>query len=556
MNDIFLSYNREDAAVAKRFADGFAAEGLSVWWDIALRSGEAYDEVTEAALRGAKAVVVLWSPRSVVSRWVRAEATLADRAKTLVPVMIEACERPIMFELTQTAELSHWSGDAADGAWLAFLSDVRGFVGRKTAAPASTAPAPPPEPTPVKPGERGGAPSLAVLPFTNRSGLSEDDVFAVGMVEDVVAALSQGVNVRVLSSSATARFAKDLITDVAALGEQLGVRYLLEGNVRRVGVELRVTAQLVETERGEILWTQKFDRKLVELSVLQEELVSEVAANLGTQVFRIEIERALKKPGNLTAWECVTRAEGGRRDISLESFLQSQSEAERAVAIAPDYGLAHAILGQAISLISWLRADNDPATVSKVAHHVERALALDPNSAAVLNYASQALNYTQNFDEGLRLGRRALSLRPLHGPAHFSCGCSCMMLGRADDALQHFRDFLRIDPHSHLEFAGHYNIGRTYLGIGDWQAADAALTHSLTLNTLSPAAYCQLAIAKSKLGHAGSASAAMAKARALEPAAPLDDWVRRLTLWYPHSTQIDQIITELRHLWAGSEPNA
>jgi TIR domain len=110
--DIFLSYNREDAGVAKRFADALAAEGLNVWWDTALRSGEAYEEVTEAALRGAKAVVVLWSPRSVVSRWVRAEATIADRCKTLVPVMIEACERPIMFELTQTAELSHWTGDA------------------------------------------------------------------------------------------------------------------------------------------------------------------------------------------------------------------------------------------------------------------------------------------------------------------------------------------------------------------------------------------------------------------------------------------------------------
>jgi hypothetical protein len=123
--DIFLSYNREDQARAKMFAQGFEAQGLTVWWDTALRSGEAYDEVTEAALRAARPVVVLWSPRSVVSRWVRAEATIADRCKTLVPVTIEPCERPIMFELTQTAELSHWRGDAADKAWLAFLDDVR-----------------------------------------------------------------------------------------------------------------------------------------------------------------------------------------------------------------------------------------------------------------------------------------------------------------------------------------------------------------------------------------------------------------------------------------------
>ena len=200
-----------------------------------------------------------------------------------------------------------------------------------------------------------------------------------------------------------------------------------------------------------------------------------------------------------------------------------------------------------------MKADNNPATVSKVAHHVERALALDPNSAAVLTYASQALNYTQNFDEGLRLGQRALSLSPFHGPAHFSCACAYMMLGKADEALQHFRDFLRIDLHSHLEFAGHYNIGRTYLGIGDWQAADAAFSHSLTLNTLSPATHCQLAIAKSKLSQVGAASAAMAKVRVIEPAASLDDWVRRITLWYPHNARIDEIIAELRHLWAGWE---
>ncbi len=114
--DIFLSYNREDQAKARVFAEAFASQGFNVWWDADLKSGEAYDEVTETALRTAKAVVVLWSKKSAASRWVRAEATLADRNKTLVPCMIEACERPIMFELTQTAELGHWRGDASDAA--------------------------------------------------------------------------------------------------------------------------------------------------------------------------------------------------------------------------------------------------------------------------------------------------------------------------------------------------------------------------------------------------------------------------------------------------------
>lgn len=140
MTDIFLSYNREDQTSAKRFAQGFAAQGFDVWWDTTLRAGEAYDEVTEAALRSAKAVVVLWSPRSVVSRWVRAEATVALRNGTLIPCMIEPCDRPIMFELTQTAELGHWLGEPNDAAWRAFLADVRRLVenDRERDAPVGT----------------------------------------------------------------------------------------------------------------------------------------------------------------------------------------------------------------------------------------------------------------------------------------------------------------------------------------------------------------------------------------------------------------------------------
>ena len=102
MTDIFLSYNREDQARAKVFAEAFRALGFNVWWDVGLRTGEAYDEVTETALRTAKAVVVLWSKKSVVSRWVRAEATLAERNKTLVPCMIEPCDRPIMLSGTKS----------------------------------------------------------------------------------------------------------------------------------------------------------------------------------------------------------------------------------------------------------------------------------------------------------------------------------------------------------------------------------------------------------------------------------------------------------------------
>lgn len=144
MPDIFLSYNREDQPVVRLFADAFAAEGLDVWWDVALKAGEEYDRVTERALAEARAVIVLWSKRSVESRWVRAEATQAQRNGTLLPVMIEPCVRPVMFELTQTADLCHWQGDMSDRAWRVFLDDVRNHVGK----PASSV-----TPQPTKPAQ-------------------------------------------------------------------------------------------------------------------------------------------------------------------------------------------------------------------------------------------------------------------------------------------------------------------------------------------------------------------------------------------------------------------
>ena len=125
MPDIFLSYCREDQPVAIHFAQGLEREGFSVWWDQALSAGEAFDKTTEKALKDARAVVVLWSKASVDSRWVRSEATLADRYGTLVPATIEECDRPIMFELTHTADLTNWSGDPADPRWRSFVTGLR-----------------------------------------------------------------------------------------------------------------------------------------------------------------------------------------------------------------------------------------------------------------------------------------------------------------------------------------------------------------------------------------------------------------------------------------------
>lgn len=141
MANIFLSYSRTDRPKAQVFAEALTAEGFSVWWDKVLRAGQTYDEVTEGMLRNADVVIVLWSAVSVKSKWVRTEATLGQRSSVLVPAMIEDAERPIMFELTQSADLVGWDGDRSDPRWQEFVADIRRAA--EQAAPSGDKPAPP-----------------------------------------------------------------------------------------------------------------------------------------------------------------------------------------------------------------------------------------------------------------------------------------------------------------------------------------------------------------------------------------------------------------------------
>ncbi len=157
MPDVFISYSREDKPIAELIASSLEAEGFSVWWDAVLRAGDSYDEVIEDNLRSASAVVVLWSATSTKSKWVRAEATAGERHSTLVPALIEDCDRPLRFEMIQSAELTAWRGDRNAPNWKSFVADISAAVGETRSAkttpaaqPVATAPiaALPRNPTP------------------------------------------------------------------------------------------------------------------------------------------------------------------------------------------------------------------------------------------------------------------------------------------------------------------------------------------------------------------------------------------------------------------------
>ncbi len=304
-------------------------------------------------------------------------------------------------------------------------------------------------------GARGDAPCVAVLPFSNRSALPEDESFALGMSEDLIDALSEGANLRVIAYSATARFRHAPPDDFQEEGRRLGARYFLAGNVRRSGLTLRVSSQLIEAASQAIVWSQKLERPVGELAALQGELVSQLAAWLGATVFNLEMDRALRKPANLTAWECVARAMAASREYGTEAQQRAISESHRAVEIAPDYGLARAMLALQVSGAYLSFSLADPARERELQVHIDRAFALDPDNAAVLAAIAASSAYIGRPTDGLPRALKAVRLRRAHGLAHYAAGICALLQGLEEQGIGHLDDFLQIEPESHLHYITH-----------------------------------------------------------------------------------------------------
>jgi len=550
--DIFLSYNREDAEVARRFADAFKAAGLEVWWDQALRSGEAYDEVTEAALRGAKAVVVLWSLRSVVSRWVRAEATVGDRNRTLVPARIEACELPIMFELTQTADLSHWQGEADDPSWEAFLADVRKFVSEGASAVTAVTP---PKPGP-KARQTSSRPSIAVLPFINRSGIGEDDVFADCMAEDITAALTTSPRTKVISASATAKYGNGA-RNLQDIGRELGARYLLEGNVRRVGRNLRVTAQVVEAETSNILWNRKFDRPLDEFAALQEELATEVAAHLGVELQIVEMDQSLKERKSMTAWKAVLRSDAYTAQMTQSGGEAAVVEARRAIEIDPGFGPAYATLACTLAPMLLYGCEDEDELKQEVLANVAAARKLAPNNPLVLLRIATALSHIGRAQEALPLAQRAVDINANLEAAHMALANALLHLGRWDDAIEECEVVARLAPKG---FWLAYTLGlraEAHLGAGRFETALEFSNQYLPYQNIVYEHLVRI-ICLAKLKRKGEARDALCRLRDAEPEisfADLEMFVRRSAVGSDRNRAEDMLST-LRPFWEETEPAA
>jgi len=542
--DIFLSYNREDADVARRFAEGFEAQGFDVWWDQALRSGETYDEVTEAALRGAKAVVVLWSPRSVVSRWVRAEATIGERNRTLVPAKIEPCDLPVMFELTQTADLSGWQGDAGDRAWLAFLSDARRMVGVEVVETVPTA---------ATSTAGAGIPIVAVLPITHRGGGEEMDFLAEDLSEEIARELSHDSFFEVTAVGAMAVEPGKQV-DYRKLGREIGASYFVQAKLQLGGDTVRLTAQIIDAAASKMLWTKKFTVKADEITDTPEEFAATIASELGEQILQVESARAIAKPGPYSAWENIVRGVAYQARLGSDSGQRVIEEGRQAVAAAPDLALAHTMLANGLANEHEVEGNELGETaIREIRTHAKRALQLGGDDPVVVGWLSRSYSSLGDVETSLRLARRMVELCPNSPRSYFVLGAALLHLGRISEAIAAFERQDDLSSHDMVRYLGHCQRGICHALEGRLSEAVEALDRSLALHPEYHNTLKWKAIVSSQRGDEEDALATTRRLREAEPDKSIEQHVRQVMSYNAIADRLAEPIATLRRLWEETE---
>jgi adenylate cyclase len=317
-------------------------------------------------------------------------------------------------------------------------------------------------------------PSIAVLPFQNIGGDPEQEYFADGMVEEITTALSKLRWFFVIARNSSFTY-RGRAVDVKQVGRELGVRYVLEGSVRRAGSRLRVTAQLVEAETGNHVWAERYDRDLADIFAVQDEITERVVAAIEPELYAAENIRSQRKPPeSLDAWECVIRALSRIGQGTRESVEEAERLCRRAIAVAPSYGQAHSLLAWVLLRRSGFASDLREV-LPELRTEAQTALALDDRDAWAHFARGNLLVRTRRTDEGVREIRRALELNPNFALAHAFLAVGLTHKGRFDEAADNARHALRLSPsdrsvaaYASLALALGYMMTEDYAVAADW----------------------------------------------------------------------------------------
>jgi adenylate cyclase len=292
-------------------------------------------------------------------------------------------------------------------------------------------------------------PSIAVLPFANMSNDPDQEFFADGMVEEIITALSRVRWFFVIARNSTFTY-KGRAVDVKEVGRELGVRYVLEGSVRKAANRIRVTAQLVEAETGNHVWAERYDRDLADIFAVQDEITERVVAAIEPELYAAEQVRSQSKPpDSLDAWECVIRALSCIGQGTRDENTEAEALCRRAIAIAPGYGRAHSLLAWAL-LRRTLWSGDLQTVVPEVSAETQTAFALDDRDPWAHFARGLLQNRLRHPGEAARSLRRALELNPNFALAHAMLGNTLAFQGAHQEAIDSAKHALRLSPRDRL----------------------------------------------------------------------------------------------------------
>ncbi len=432
MADVFVSYARSDKARVAPLVSAIEAQGWSVWWDPEIAPGQEFDRQIAAELKLASAVLVVWTPNSVESRWVRGEAREAAERGILVPVRFENASLPIDVRAFHTTDLDDSAKDARSPQVQEMLRALGAMITRQRAPQAATVSSGPALPT------TGPARvAICVLPFANMSGDPEQEYFSDGITEDIITDLSK-VSALAVTSRNSAFVFKGKHVDVPKVARDLKVSHVLEGSVRKAGGRVRITAQLVDGSSNDHVWAERYDRDLNDIFALQDEISQAIVKALKLKLLPEE-KKAIERRGteNVEAYNLylmarqlhVTGHEGDAR--RGEAIIRLCA---RATEIDPGYARAWALmaLGQIILRFAIGRGDDDGLLAA------ERALALDANLAEAHAAKARILADSRRHDEASAEIDIALGLDAESYEVNRSAGYLSYRQHRLEDAIRYF----------------------------------------------------------------------------------------------------------------------
>ncbi len=319
-------------------------------------------------------------------------------------------------------------------------------------------------------------PSIAVLPFANMSGDPEQEYFADGMTEDIITELSRFRWLFVIARNSSFAF-KGQSPDIRTVGSKLGVRYVVEGSIRRAGNRLRITAQLIDATTNEHVWAERYDREVADIFAVQDEVTHAIVTTLEPQLAASERQRARRKPvANLGAWECYQRGLWHLYRMTTEDSAKALDFLERAITLDPTSSSAHA--GLAIGLyyhVLFGFSTNRDADLERALTLARSAIALDSGDAYAHIAAGRVYLVLGDPESAIEAADRAISLNPSYASAHFGRAHALWHAGHPAEAIVSHDQAMRLSPHDPLMWAimASKAIALTLLGRAG-EAADLA----------------------------------------------------------------------------------